>query len=180
MNRPYPIIATSAGSVAIRPAMFADAIQFSELRQAALRDNPTLFGSDYDSRENCTIEWTLKLIQANPQEECSFVAACDQLILGMTGIRRFPGQKLRHSATIGGVYIQPQWRRQGLAFGLLAGCLDWAREHEIVSLKLAVVTTNLAAIQLYEQNGFIKYGREPRVIFHAGVYYDEYLMSYEV
>ncbi len=164
----------------IRPAGPADAVLFVELRQEALRDNPSVFGSNFETGENCTIEWALMVLAPNPSESCNFVAEIDQKLIGMAGIRRYQGSKVRHSAMIGGVYVRPAWRGQRLAMALIEACHNWAKKNELVSLKLAVVTTNLAALQVYKRLGFQIYGTEPKVILHAGVYYDEYLLARDV
>lgn len=179
----YPAITTlqtAKGSVIIRPAIAADAVQFSELRQEALRDNPSVFGSSYTARENCTTEWALKVLSRNPQEEFSFVLEVDQQLVGMTGVHRSPGIKLRHSATIGGVFIQPGWRGLGLSDQLIKHCIAWAKIQKVALLKLAVVCGNLAALKVYQRNGFVVYGTEPKVILHDGIYFDEYLLYLDI
>jgi RimJ/RimL family protein N-acetyltransferase len=168
---------TPKGNIIIRPAGLADLLQLSELRLEALRDNPTFFGSSYEARENCGSEWTLRMLNTDPQEGCSFVAEFGQELFGMAAIRRFPGIKTRHSANIGGVYLRPEWRRQGIVDRLIEACLDWSMKQQVINIKLAVVTTNLAALKAYQRLGFSIYGKEPKVILHEGVYYDEYLMS---
>ena len=180
MIPPVTTIATPNGKVMIRPGRLADAVLLTELREKALRDNPTLFGSSYEARENCTLEWSQKVLGANPHESCNFLAEYGQKILGTAGIRRYSGQKTRHSATIGGVYIRPEWRSMGIVNGLFEACLDWAKKEQITILKLAVVTSNLPALKAYQRLGFSIYGTEPKVIQYEGVYYDEYLLAREV
>lgn len=179
----YPAITTlktTKGLIIIRPATSADALEFSELRQEALRDNPSVFGSSFDERENCTPEWALTVLSRNPQDEFSFVAEHNQKLVGMTGIRRFTGIKLRHSATIGGVFIQPDYRGLGLSDQLIKHCIAWAKIQKVAILKLAVVCGNQAALKVYQHNGFQIYGTEPKVILHNGMYFDEFLLFLEI
>jgi predicted GNAT family acetyltransferase len=171
---------TPKGDVTIRKAGLADTTSLSELRMEALRDNPTVFGSSFDARENCTPEWAFRVLGADPQESSIFVAGNKQELTGMAAIRRFSGQKIRHSATIGSVYIQPDWRGFGIVDALFQACFEWARAQQIVIIKLAVVTTNPAALKAYQRLGFTVYGSDPKVILHAGVFYDEYLMAREI
>ena len=177
MNHPLTTIASPRGEVIIRSAGAADAIQFSEMRQENLRDYPTFFGSDYEARENCSEEWALKVLQSDPEEGSSFVAEYEHKLLGMINIRRSLKIKLRHSATITGVYVRPDWRRLGIVDGLFEACFEWARKQQLVLIKLAVVTTNPTAIKTYRHLGFSIYGVDPKVIFYDGLYYDEYLMA---
>ena len=164
----------------IRAGEAADAIPLSELRQEALRDNPSVFGSSYEFRENCTPEWALKVLTDNPLESCNFVAESEQELVGMTAIRRSHGHKIRHQANIGGVFVRPDWRGLGIVDGLFEACFDWARQHEIVILKLAVATANYPAFKAYERLGFRVFGTEPKAILYEGIYYDEYLMAKEL
>jgi RimJ/RimL family protein N-acetyltransferase len=177
MFSPNAIISTPRGNVIIRPARLEDAIQFSGLRTEALRDNPTVFGSSYES---CDLAWALQVLKSNIQDGCNFIAESSTELLGMAGIRRNQRLKTRHSATIGGVYIRPDWRGQGIIDGLIEACLDWAKKQQVVIIKLAVVTSNQAATRAYQRLGFTIYGTEPKVIFYEGVYYDEFLMSTDI
>ena len=177
MYPPNHTLLTPKGTVTIRPGVTGDAVQLSELRQEALRDNPTVYGSSYDFLENCTPEWALKVLSEDPQENCIFLAECDHELLGMTVIRRTHGHKVRHQANLFGVFVRPDWRGLGIVDGIFAACFEWARMREIVILKLGVVTTNPAAVKAYQRLGFNIFGTEPKGILSAGVYYDEYLMA---
>ena len=142
MNPASTIIPTSKGNVIIRPAVPADANQYSNLRMEALRDNPTAFGSSYETPENWSLEWALKSLNGSLLERGIFAAEFDQTLLGMAVIRRGSGLKTLHSATIGGVFVRPEWRGHRIVSGLIEACFSWAREQQVVVVKLAVVTTN--------------------------------------
>jgi RimJ/RimL family protein N-acetyltransferase len=75
------------------------------------------------------------------------------------------------------VYVAPAWRGLRIAAELIDSCIAWAREKEIVVVKLGVSATNEPAIRCYERCGFTTYGTEPRAILYEGVYYDELLMA---
>lgn len=111
----------------------------------------------------------------DPNQTIFFAVADDQLV-GMCGIFRGTSPKTRHGATIWGVYIRPAWRGQKLVDQLIQACLAWARRQEVQLVKLAVVTTNTAAIRCYVRCGFAVYGVEPQAICYDGQYYDELLM----
>jgi RimJ/RimL family protein N-acetyltransferase len=64
-----------------------------------------------------------------------------------------------------------------IAEGLIAGCIEWARSQGVKVVKLAVITTNAAAIRCYARCGFSVYGIEPQAICSAGASYDELLMA---
>ena len=74
------------------------------------------------------------------------------------------------------MFVVPEARRTGLGTALLAELTKsppmlWRR------FRLAVVTTNAAAVRFYEKAGFIAYGMERRALKIDGKYYDELLMS---
>jgi ribosomal protein S18 acetylase RimI-like enzyme len=95
----------------------------------------------------------------------------------MTGIRIGESPKTRHGAYIWGVYIRPEWRGLHIAEGLIEECAQWARQRNVVILKLGVMANNESAIRCYQRCGFTTYGHEPRTLFLQGHYYDEFLMS---
>ena len=177
MQTPNQTLSTPRGIVTIRPGEPADAIPMSELRQEALRDNPTVFGSSYEFRESCTPEWAARVLAEDPQEVCNFVAECKQELIGMTAIRRTRGQKVRHQANLFSVFVRPDWRGLGIVDGIFEACFEWARMHEIVILKLSVVQSNYSAVKAYQRLGFVITGTDPRAILYDGVYYDEFYMA---
>jgi RimJ/RimL family protein N-acetyltransferase len=63
-----------------------------------------------------------------------------------------------------------------IAEALLERCTDWARERDVVILKLGVMANNEPAIRCYKRCGFNVYGTEPHALFYDGHYYDEFLM----
>ena len=78
------------------------------------------------------------------------------------------------------MYIRPNWRGKHVSEALIRAGLGWAKEQNIVIVKLAVVTNNIPAIRSYKHCGFKIYGTEPKAIFYDNVYYDEHLMSIEM
>jgi ribosomal protein S18 acetylase RimI-like enzyme len=98
----------------------------------------------------------------------------------MIGIYHSELVKLQHNATIWGVYVCPEWRSLGIAGQLMASCIEWARARRLKLVKLAVVTTNVAAIRSYARYGFRVYGIDPQALQYEGVFYDELLMMREV
>lgn len=170
------LLRTSAGDVLIRPAALADVDGYRALRLEALQNHPTAFGQSYEDIVTRPQSYWVERLQPDPNL-CMFFAEHEETLIGMTGIIRPGALKVRHSATIWGVYVNAAWRGQRVAESLIESCLDWARANGVVLVKLAVVTNNLPALRCYERCGFKTYGAEPQAIFYDGKYYDEYLMS---
>jgi RimJ/RimL family protein N-acetyltransferase len=150
---------------------------FRALRLEALRSHPDVFSSDFAVNAQQPLEFWLGRLRTPVNAGQLFFAEHNTALIGMTGIRRGDSPKTRHSAMIWGVYVQPEWRGQHVAEGLLNEGLAWARQQAVKIVKLAVVSTNAAAIRCYARCGFTVYGLEPQALEFDGVLYDELLMS---
>jgi ribosomal protein S18 acetylase RimI-like enzyme len=165
--------------VVIRSCTEADAEAYRELRLEALRSHPEAFSADYATNEQAaTTFWVERTRHSvDDPEQTIFFAVADSTLVGMCGIRRNSSSKTWHSATLWGVYVRPAWRGHQLAKQLISACIGWAQRHQVRIVKLAVVTTNTAAIRCYTQSGFTTYGVEPQAICYAGQCYDDLLMA---
>jgi ribosomal protein S18 acetylase RimI-like enzyme len=173
MNRS---LQTPRGEIVIREATPTDAIQFRKLRLYALQDSPTAFSADYQKNLNHSTEYWEDLLTMHPDESTIFLAAYDNNLIANTGIVRGGMPKTRHSATIWGVYVRPEWRGLHVAEELIHACFTWARARKIVAARLGVTATNTSAIRCYERCGFIITGTEPRAVYYEGHYHDFYTM----
>lgn len=173
MNGSLP---TRRGTIFIREASPQDAAQFRELRLSALQDSPTAFSADYQRNLNHSPQHWEKMLTMHADESTIFLAYHEGSLIGMTGIVRGDSPKTRHSATVWGVYVQPEWRGLHLAEELIQACLSWARARKIVGARLGVTVSNTSAIRCYERCGFRITGAEPRAVYYEGQYHDFYLM----
>ena len=166
------------GSLQIRAAVVADVPALFALRMDALQRHPEVFSSD-PSKEHKRgpAFWEQRI--SNVDHGVIYIATDGLQIAAMTGIYREEQTKLQHIANVSGVYVRPQNRGQGAATRLIHACIAWARERDLKVIKLAVVTTNGAAIRCYTNAGFRVYGVEPKALQHDGVFYDELLMALE-
>jgi RimJ/RimL family protein N-acetyltransferase len=170
-------IMTPSGTIIVRPGQEADAPAYRELRLEALRNHPEAFSADYESAfQQPANEWAERLRSLGGDNMIYFAAQKDALI-GMCGIYRGKSAKTHHSATIWGVYVKAEWRGLQIADVLMDRCIEWARDQGIKIVRLAVVTTNQAAIRCYERCEFKIYGTSPQEIFYNGRMYDELLMA---
>jgi RimJ/RimL family protein N-acetyltransferase len=167
---------TTQGEVLIRTATLADVDGYRTLRLEALQKHPTSFGQSYETILAQPQSYWVERLEPDPYLSLYFAEHGEQLI-GMAGIIRPSGFKVKHNATIWGVYVKEAWRGQHIAEAMIRACLDWAKSNGVIIAKLAVVSDNQSAIHCYERCGFTTYGVEPQVIFYDGSYYDEYLMA---
>ena len=95
---------------------------------------------------------------------------------GVVGFYVPDGAKQRHKGVLWGMFIQPEARGTGLGPALVARVLEHAKQ-TVEEVRLTVVSTNVAAIRLYERAGFERYGLERRALKVGGSYHDEVLMA---
>jgi RimJ/RimL family protein N-acetyltransferase len=165
--------------ITIRNSHPGDIDSFRDLRLESLKNHPDAFGQAYEDASVKGREYWESSLKVDANERALFFAVQDASLIGMTGIYRNQSAKTKHAASIWGVYVRPEWRGKRISEALVHACLDWAKIHDILIVKLAVVTGNLPALRSYERCGFSIYGTEPKAIQHGGRFYDEHLMAVE-
>jgi ribosomal protein S18 acetylase RimI-like enzyme len=176
-------IATSMGELAIRTTGGGDAAAFRELRLEALWMHPEAFATDHAESAAKPFEWWTDRAAAGSGEtnQVLYVAeASGGELVGMCGLFRENGPKLNHTGHLWGVYVRPAWRGLKIADALVDACEEWARDHGLRVIRLAVIEGNTAARRCYERRGFNACGVAPEAIHHDGTYHDELLMAKRV
>lgn len=171
---------TPRGRIILREAKPADAVAFRELRLGALQDSPLAFSQDYQRVLSYPSNYWEDTLTLHPDEATIFLAEHEQTLIGMNGIVRGGSPKVRHAATVWGVYVRPEWRGLHIAEELIKACLNWARTRKIVIAKLGVAAQNTSAVRCYQRCSFKIYGTEPRALQYEGSYYDFYLMAVDL
>ena len=171
-----PSLQTPRGEILIREAAPKDAVQFRGLRLYALQESPTAFSADYQKNLNHSRQYWEEMLTMQADESTIFLATHENSLIGTTGIVRGGTPKTRHSATVWGVYVRPEWRGLHVAEALIIACFTWARARKIVAARLGVTATNTSAIRCYERCGFAITGTEPRALYYEGQYHDFFMM----
>ena len=153
--------------------------EWRELRLRGLREHPEAFGQTVESFQATTDEQTLARMQAQQAIGGFVLAAVSKTgqMLGTVGLALDDAKKTSHRGMLWGMYVIPEARGQDIGSSLVTELL--ARAEKIQGLEqihLAVVTTNQAALALYEKLGFSVYGTDPRVLKIGEQYFDEHLM----
>ena len=94
--------------------------------------------------------------------EIEIIAFVDGKVVGTAGIEAVGTKyKVRHRAEFGISVLKEYW---GLGIGraLTEACIKCAKEAGYAQLELSVVAENESAIALYQKEGFVEYGRNPR------------------
>jgi RimJ/RimL family protein N-acetyltransferase len=161
----------------IRAATKEDAESYKALRLRALKNNPEAFGSSYEERSKQDIEFFRQRIPEENSDNLLLFVEKDSNLVGMMGFLRVNRLKQNHNAFIWGVYIDPEARGNGLGRKMMAQIMNHARQIEgLRQVQLSVVTSNSAALKLYQSFGFTIWGTEPEALKVGDKFYDEYYM----
>ena len=155
----------------IRLLTCADALAYRDIRLEGLRRHPEAFASTFEDERDKPLDWFDELIT----QSRIFGAVLAHALVGVVGLRSNPGSKLRHKATIWGMYVRHEARQYGIGVRLINAAVAHASGN-VEQLQLAVVTENEAARRLYAKAGFIEYGHQINALKHGGRYYDDILM----
>ena len=83
-------------------------------------------------------------------------------VVGVAGLSFETREKLRHKATLFGMYVPGQFRRRGVGQRLVQSALEYAKTRLGVKLvKFTLTHGNRAAQALYEKHGFERFGLGP-------------------
>lgn len=148
-----------------------DVHDFRNIRLSALKESPEMFGSIYDCEKKLSTQQFMKRLDSFT----AFGAYIEEKIVGLCVFKQEDGVKDAHKAYLSSVFVEPEFRGLGVAEKLLQSVKNYAREH-VEQIMLSVVDGNIAAIKLYEKQGFKIYGVEPRALKEGSEYRDEILM----
>jgi ribosomal protein S18 acetylase RimI-like enzyme len=156
----------------IRHLTPADATDFRAIRLSALDHAPDAFGSTYEMEAARPSEaWAER-----PAVPGAFGAYVDGNIVGIARFAQDAGSpKERYKSSVYGMYVEPEFRGQGVGLALLDALITYA-SGLVEQVRLGVVDTNASAIRLYERHGFEAYGREKRALKTKQGCFDEVLM----
>jgi ribosomal protein S18 acetylase RimI-like enzyme len=157
-------------SLAIRRLGPADAAQYRALRLAGLRAFPHAFRPDYEEAQSEPLSWAEKRL-AKPGEYW-FGAFEGEALVGAICLRTQDGKKIRHSASLNALVVDPQRQARGIGGALVAHLIGFARSLGFIrQLTLTVHEGNTRAERLYDAFGFRQFGLEPDAFLHDGRFY---------
>ena len=167
-------------SIKITTIPIEDWKKYRDLRLEALKDSPVAFSSSYEDESSAPDEKWKERLQNAHDEKTDFIlfAKSGDKLVGMVRAFRSQEIKIKHIATIYGVYVNPQFRFQRLGAKLLENFINKLKKHpQIVKIKISVVTENSVALKLYQKLGFSTVGKDKKELFVNNRYYDEYRME---
>ncbi|MDI1275268.1 GNAT family N-acetyltransferase [Polaromonas sp.] len=134
--------------------------------------HPEAFSSSVAERAALPLPWwQLRLSEEPLAAERVLGVFQDDRLAGVAGLSFESREKLRHKATLFGMYVPDRFRQQGLGRRLVQAVLAQAAERPGVRLvQLTVTQGNEAARALYESCGFVAYGVEPFAVAAGPAY----------
>lgn len=141
----------------VRRLAAEDAAAFHALRQEGFVRHPREFRIAPDDEAAFTPE---RVADRLAREFVVGGFAPDGALVGIGGLGRFSGAKLRHKALLWGMYVRDAARGQGLGDAIVEALLAHARAERIETVQLTVVADNPRARRVYERWGFRPYGLE--------------------
>ena len=159
------------GGVRILPLAPETLKDYKRIRFAALKDAPTAFSGDPD--EEAALD---DRQHALPLQIGTVYGAYDGgQVIGMTGVILHAKKKMRHKASLWGVYVAPTHRGRGIARAMLERALG-DLPARITHVTLGVEINNAPALALYRALGFEECGRDIGAFMQDGVLHDEIMM----
>jgi RimJ/RimL family protein N-acetyltransferase len=161
----------SSNSITVRQLTATDLESFREVRLEGLRLNPEAFGSTFEDEQSAPLEKYSGWLTTS----AVFGAYQNSQLVGTASFTQLSGLKDSHKGLLRAMYVRPVARRSGASRELVQTIIGHARP-KVEQLQLAVVSTNLPALRLYQSVGFRQYGLEKNALKHNGLYSDEILM----
>jgi GNAT superfamily N-acetyltransferase len=146
--------------VVIRRLRPDEADLFRDLRLRALEESPASFAETSTEMAAQPPEYWARLTASvtRPDGQVMFVAEEDGQPVGLVfGLFDRDDAALGH---LGGMWVEPGWRRRGVGRALATAVIAWARERKLRALELWVTEGNRGAIELYAAHGFTATGEE--------------------
>jgi GNAT superfamily N-acetyltransferase len=125
-----------------------------DVRLRALRDAPDAFAETAAEAEARPPSYWEDLTHSvtQPGRHVMFLACEGDATHGsIYGLR---DRESTDTALVGGTWVEPVYRRQGIGKALLQAVISWAREERFIRLRLWAPVAGVGALALYRQAGF--------------------------
>ncbi|HEY3178052.1 MAG TPA: GNAT family N-acetyltransferase [Casimicrobiaceae bacterium] len=157
---------------AIRHLVPTEASEYRALMLEAYERHPDAFTSSVSERAALPLSWwESRLASGDEPSEVVFGAFQNAELAGVAGLSFESRQKIRHKATLFGMYVPSRFRGLRLGRQLVVAALDCARARASIKVvQLTVTEGNASAQALYRGCGFVEFGVEPFAVAVASGY----------
>jgi ribosomal protein S18 acetylase RimI-like enzyme len=151
-----------------------DANEFWHFRLNGLKESPQAFTESAAELQSSPVDVTAQRLRQSAEGNFVVGAFADGRLVGTAGFFRNQASKTAHKGRVWGVYVDPTFRRHGIAGAMMKFLLaKIVRIDGLRQVSLTVATTQVAAIALYASLGFERVGVEPYSIRLDDSYIDE-------
>jgi len=168
------------GQIVIATLLPEEWQKYKEIRLEALKNDPTAFSATYEEKIlNPDQKWIDGLKDAEKRECDILLFAKDgEKVIGMIGAYWNNQPTTGHTANIWGVYVNRNYRGQGIGKKLMDVIVDEIKKHpQIIKISLGVNTKNEPALELYKSCDFKIVGTLQKELKFGDNFVDEYLME---
>jgi ribosomal protein S18 acetylase RimI-like enzyme len=146
--------------------------QYRALMLEAYERHPDAFTSSVSERAALPLSWwESRLAAGHEPSEMVFGAFQNAELAGVAGLSFESREKVRHKATLFGMYVPSRFRGVGLGRQLVDAALGYARSRAGIKIvQLTVSQGNTSAETLYRRCGFVEFGVEPFAVAVASGY----------
>jgi L-amino acid N-acyltransferase YncA len=157
----------------LRPLLATDAEAYQVLRLRSLQEHPEAFALALEDQQQTSLETVARRLEQPSTERYILGAFEGETLIGILSFRRWDGLKIRHRASVGGMYVPPESRGRGVGKAPLDEAIERARAITgVEDLILAMTVGNDRARSLYLQAGFTPVAIDPRYIKVGEQYFD--------
>lgn len=142
-------------SISIRQLTEDDWRVFSQVRLRALKSDPLVFGSNYETESQFSeADWRNRLRQSDNSAVFMLFAA-DAAPIGITGVSVFRDDPTARTALLWGSWLEPDFRGRGLSKMMYQARIDWARRHPSINrIIVSHRASNVASKYANQKHGF--------------------------
>ena len=165
--------------IRLRPLDASDAGPYKTIRLNALRLAPTAFSSSFETC--CALPDEFFLDRATFAPDNFIIGAFHhQDLIATAGGYVEQEKKRNHIAFVVGMWVEPAYRKRGIAGKLLHEVVTRLKSlPDVTDIQLSVTGDNSYALELYRNYGFAIWGREPRALKLPDGVYDELHLTLE-
>lgn len=159
--------------IVTRPLGPNDFRAFVMVRRLGLEETPFAFASSLDDDFTNDLSVVESALSKGP-DALTFGAFLSGELAGVLHVGRQLKNKRKHVATLGGMYVRPEFRRRGVARRLLDVAIDHSRSLGVSTIQVSVTEFATDARRLYESAGFRRWGTEPDALRYDDRSVDEH------
>lgn len=152
---------------------------FYDVRLQGLTEYPFAFATTLQAWLDAPHATHLAMLEQSARDESLRLLGWQDAegLWGLVGLKRELAEGLQHKATLWGLYVRPQARGRGIGAELVRAALAHAsRRWGVLQVRLVVTTASGHAVRLFLQEGFERFGVEPRARFVQRRFYDQAYM----